>query len=247
MDRNQSNKWYNLQKWPCEPPEKKRVFPEGSVRVNNGGGKCKHWLYFLLEVVILSPSEVMIGKKLLVDGKRTACLKQICLVGVIWKVLNRKTLSGETFCFLEKCLLSIFKFDALSNFLFVCFFFSTSWLVHNQLSWNVLLFSCDPIGQPCLSDPGYSSRTVILESLSNNDGNCYEDGKKAIILYWQNNIFACASRFLYFLCGRSMTTTWKWRELKATTLFFFSWTLIQSFRIQLQTNFLTFDKLNELE
>ena len=89
--------------------------------------------------------------------------------------------------------------------LFVCLFFSTSWLVLNQLFLNVLLFSCDPIGQPCLSDPSYSSSCTV----SNNDGNSNEDGKKAIILYWQNNIFACASRFLYFLCGRSMTTTWK--------------------------------------
>ena len=123
MDRNQSNKWYNLQESPYEPPEKKRVFLERSVRVNDSGGKCKHWLYFLLEVVISLPCEVMLGKKLLVDDKRIACLKQICLLGVICKVWDRKTLSGETFCFLEKCLLSIFKFDALSNFLFVCFFF----------------------------------------------------------------------------------------------------------------------------
>ena len=203
MDQNQSNTLYNLlyRHDLMNPLKKKRVFPERSARVNDGGEKCKHWLFFLLEVVILLPSEVMIGKKLLVYNKRTACL------GVIWKVSNRKTLSGETFCFLEKCLLSIFKFDALSN---LFFFFPTSWLVLNQLSWNVLLFSCDPIGQPCLSDPGYSSHTVILESLSNNDSNGNEDGKKAIILDWQNNNFACASRFLYFLCGRCifMTATW---------------------------------------
>ena len=159
-------------------PRKKRVFPEGSVRVHDGGEKCKHWLYFLLEVVILLPSEVMIGKKLLVDEKRTACLKQIiCLLGVIWKVSNRKTLSGGTVCFLEKCLLSIFKFDALNN---LSFFFPTSWLVLNQLSWNVLLFSCYPIGQLCLSDPSYNSSTVVLGSLSNNDSNGNEDGKRAI-------------------------------------------------------------------
>ena len=35
------------------------------------------------------------------------------------------------------------------------------WLAYNQLSLNVLLFSCNPIGQLCLSGPGYSSRTVI--------------------------------------------------------------------------------------
>ena len=148
----------------------------------------------------------MIGKKFLVDGKRTACLKQICLL-VIWRVSNRKNIVWwNIYGFLEKCLLSIFK---LSNFLFVCLFFSTSWLVLNQLSLNVLLFSCDPIGEPCPSDPGYSSHTVILESLSDNDGGGDEDGKKAIILDWQNDNFACASHFLYFLCVRSMTTTWK--------------------------------------
>ena len=38
-------------------------------------------------------------------------------------------------------------------------------MAHNQLSWNVLLFSCNPIGQLCLSGPSYSSRTVKLCSL----------------------------------------------------------------------------------
>ena len=60
----------------------------------------------------------MAAKTLLVDRKITACVKQICLLGVVCKVLNRKTLSGEAFCSLEKCLLSIFKFCALSNLLF---------------------------------------------------------------------------------------------------------------------------------
>ena len=57
----------------------------------------------------------MVAKKLLVVDKITSCVKQICLLGIICKVLSRKTLTGETFCFLEKCLLSIFKFCALSN------------------------------------------------------------------------------------------------------------------------------------
>ena len=44
----------------------------------------------------------MVVKKLLVDDKITACVKQIYmyilfLLGVICKVWNRKTLSGETF------------------------------------------------------------------------------------------------------------------------------------------------------
>ena len=38
-------------------------------------------------------------------------------------------------------------------------------MAHNQLSWNVLLFSCNPIGQLCLSCQSYSSHTVKLCSL----------------------------------------------------------------------------------
>ena len=55
----------------------------------------------------------MVVKKLLVDGKITACVK-----GVVCKVSNRKRLSCKKNCFLEKCLLSIFKFCASSNLLF---------------------------------------------------------------------------------------------------------------------------------
>ena len=60
----------------------------------------------------------MVGKKLLVDDKLTACFNQIRLLGVICKVSNRKTLSGETFFFPEKNLLSIFKICASSDLLF---------------------------------------------------------------------------------------------------------------------------------
>ena len=35
----------------------------------------------------------------------------------------------------------------------------------------------------------------MIGSLSNNDGDSNESGKKAIGLDWQNNNFACASRF----------------------------------------------------
>ena len=50
----------------------------------------------------------MVAKKLLVDDKITACVKQVILLGVKCKVTNRKTLSGETVCLLEKRLLLIF-------------------------------------------------------------------------------------------------------------------------------------------
>ena len=54
---------------------------------------------------------VAIGtKKLLVDDNITAFVKEICLLGVVCKVSNRKTLSGETFCFPEKRLLSLLNF-----------------------------------------------------------------------------------------------------------------------------------------
>ena len=47
---------------------------------------------------------------LLVGDKITACVKEICLLGVVCKVLNWKTLSGATFCFPEKRALSILMF-----------------------------------------------------------------------------------------------------------------------------------------
>ena len=44
----------------------------------------------------------MVAKKLLLDDKITPCVKQICLLGVISKVSNTKTWSGEIFWFLWK-------------------------------------------------------------------------------------------------------------------------------------------------
>ena len=70
---------------------------------------------------MLLQSATMVARKVLANDKITACLKQICLLCVTCGVSNRKTLSGETFCSLEKRLLSIFKFCASSNLLFVFF------------------------------------------------------------------------------------------------------------------------------
>ena len=55
-------------------------------------------------------SRAMVAKKLLADDKIQACAKEICLLGVVCKVLKRRTLFGETFCFPEKRLLSILMF-----------------------------------------------------------------------------------------------------------------------------------------
>ena len=79
----------------------------------------------------------------------------------ICKVSNR-TLSRETFCILEKLLASFIKFCALSNLLFS---FTSCWLAFNQPSWNVLLFSFNPIGKHCPSGPGYSSTRMKLAAL----------------------------------------------------------------------------------
>ena len=62
----------------------------------------------------------IIEKKLLVDDKITACVKERFLLTVVSKVLNRKTLCGETFCFPEKHLLSILNFVLQETY---CFFF----------------------------------------------------------------------------------------------------------------------------
>ena len=60
----------------------------------------------------------IVAKKLLADEETTACIKQVCLLGVVCTVSNRQTLSFETFWFLEKPLLSIFKFCAWGKLLF---------------------------------------------------------------------------------------------------------------------------------
>lgn len=56
---------------------------------------------------MLLQSMAMVAMKLLGDDQVTPCVKKICLVGIICNVSNRKTSSSETFCFLDKCLLSI--------------------------------------------------------------------------------------------------------------------------------------------
>ena len=64
----------------------------------------------------------MVMEKLLVDNKITACVKQICLLGVICKVSNRKTLSGENFAFLKNICYQylIFVFRVTYCFLMSC-------------------------------------------------------------------------------------------------------------------------------
>ena len=103
---------------------------------------------------MLLQSTAKVVKKLLVDDKYK--LKQIYLL---------KTVSGKTFCFLEKCILVIFKFCPLSNLMFF-FLRAADWSSTNFLGMycylNVILINFVYCG------PGYSSHTVngVLESQS---------------------------------------------------------------------------------
>ena len=97
--------------------------------------------------------------------------------------------------------------------------------------------------------------TNLIGSLSNDDGDGNENGKKAIGLDKQNNNFARAARFLYISLPSLHDYNVKvpnfrfcrGREHKTTTFVFFSWTLRQSFRIQLQNILPSFDEFNEME
>ena len=83
-------------------------------------------------------------------------------------------------------------------------------------------------------------------SLSNDDGDGNENGKKAIGSDWQNNHTSLPSLHDYNVKVPNLTFC-RGREHKTTTFFFFSWTFIQSYRIQLQKKLPAFDELNELE
>ena len=118
----------NIQRWPFEPAEENRMFPEKSV------------IYFGLDVACLLQNAAMAAKKLLVDDNITACFKQTCCYMLS---SGEKNIIWWNILLSSKRLLSIFKFRASSN---LSFFFTSCWLAHNQISWNVLLFSCNPIG-----------------------------------------------------------------------------------------------------
>ena len=95
-----------------------------------------------------------------------------------------------------------------------------------------------------------------IGSLSNDEGDVKDSGKTAIDLDWQNNNSARASRFFvhslpflhdYDVNRMPIFTNCGGREHKRTTMFFFSWSSVHSFRIQLQKKLPAFDELNEME
>ena len=82
----------NLQRWPFELAEESMCFPRGPLEWLAD----LTWLYLLTCSCMLLQSAAIRAKKLLVE---------IGLLGFVWKVASRKTLSVETFCFPGKRLL----------------------------------------------------------------------------------------------------------------------------------------------
>ena len=114
-----------------------------------------------LNLHVIAKRSNIVARKLLVDEKITVCVKQICVSSVLYvKEKGKRQLSGETFCLLEKRLLSTSKHCASSNLLF---FYKL--LICPQPTFSecivITCISCNPIGQLCLSGPSYICRTVM--------------------------------------------------------------------------------------
>ena len=121
---------------------------------------CKRWSYFCLAVACLLYVGTMVAKKLLVSDKITACGE----TNVSWVLYVKFRIEEHSlvklFAFLKNVCYQYFYFVPFFCFLLFCFMFFTSyWLAHNQLSWNVF-FSCNGIDQLCLGGPDCSSHTI---------------------------------------------------------------------------------------
>ena len=94
-----------------------------------------------------------------------------------------------------------------------------------------------------------------LGSLSNDDADGSENGKKAIGLISKTTTLQVHHAFLYsslpslhdYNVKMPKFTFCRGWEHKAISFFFFSLTLIQFFRIQLQKHLPTFDEVSEME
>ena len=109
---------YNLQMWPFEPAGKKPMFPERSVRVSTEGENENIRHIFDLRVHVFAKCGN--GRKEIAGRwqNNSLCQSYVSRALLKCKVSYRKILSGETLCFLEKRLLSLFKFCAFSKLLF---------------------------------------------------------------------------------------------------------------------------------
>ena len=146
--------------WTCfEPAEESECFLRGPLECVTEAKNLRVNYIFDLRSHVISKcgngSEEIAGRW----QNNSLCQTDVRVLHV--KFWIEKHCLVKHFCFLEKRLLSIFKFCASRNF----FFFMSCWLAHNQPSRNVLLFWCYPIGQLCLSGLGYSSHTVTRKKL----------------------------------------------------------------------------------
>ena len=109
---------YNLQTWSFEPAGKKPMFPERSVRVSTEGENENIRHIFDLRVHVFAKCGN--GRKEIAGRwqNNSLCQSYVSRALLKCKVSYRKILSGETLCFLEKRLLSLFKFCAFSKLLF---------------------------------------------------------------------------------------------------------------------------------
>ena len=102
-----------------------------------------------------------------------------------------------------------------------------------------------------LTGPWAGSHCFTSTELKQRRQRLQRERQKSKCLDWQNNSSACASRFfVHFFEVTAQLPNFTFcggREHKTMTFFFFSRTLIQSFRIQLQRKLLTFHGLNEME
>ena len=95
----------------------------------------------------------------------------------------------------------------------------------------------------------------ISGSLSNDDADGNENGKKAIGLISKTTTLHVHHAFFvhFFAVVARLQRESAWIHVLSRTgtqdnnFLFFSWTLIQSFRIQLQKHLPTFDEVNEME
>ena len=91
----------------------------------------------------------MAGKKLLVDDKIKDCVKQVS--GVLYAKFRIQKRLVKHFAFLKNVCYQYLHFLLRVTQLL----FSYELLIgHNQLSRNVLLLYCNPIGQLCLGGSG---------------------------------------------------------------------------------------------
>ena len=139
-----STTWIKLNQ--LQPAEKSLCFLRSPL---------EYWLssYFCLAVECLLYRGTMVAKKLLVSEKKNS----VCETNVSWVLYVKFRIEEHSlvklFAFEKNVCYQYFYFLPFFCFVLFCVFFTSCWLAHNQLSWNVFFFSCDGSDQLCLGGP----------------------------------------------------------------------------------------------